>query len=129
MACLPSGSSPIINVIFGMPGIDGRNAICGTLLVSISRHFNESATGIERARSELLNGIANAVADIVRPMFITSIGRLCHQNAQVAARNGSIGKLQSDRAALYVLHGAGGKNLPFTFGPAVKIERIRAHPI
>ncbi len=96
-------ASSIVNVIFGMPGIDGRNAISSSLVVSIFRHFDEGAAGVERARSKLLNGIANAVADIVRSVFITSVGRLRHQDAQVARRNRRIGKPQSNCAALCIL--------------------------
>src|SRR5207245_9384044 len=57
-------SATIVYVLGGMPRINGRNAICSFLLSGIFRRLDESAVGINCACNNLLNGIADAIANI-----------------------------------------------------------------
>src|SRR5260370_19630550 len=96
----------IVQMLVRMPGINRGDAICSSPLAGILRHFNENSSGIKRARSDLLNRIAHAVANVVRSMFVAGVGGFSHQDAKVLRGNGPVRKLQRDRAALSLLHDA-----------------------
>ena len=57
--------SSVVHILGGMPGINRRSGIAGSLFAGILRHLDEIATSACRARSNMLNCIANTVADIV----------------------------------------------------------------
>ena len=95
--------STIIHIIRGMPRINRRNAIRSSFLVGILRRLDKSPAVIHRTHSDLLNGIADAVADVVRSMLVASVRGLCHQGTYVPCGDRHIGKLQGDRAALGIL--------------------------
>ena len=95
--------STVIHIIRGMPRINRRNAIRSSFLVGILRRLDKSPAVIHRTHSDLLNGIADAVADVVRSMLVASVRGLCHQGTYVPCGDRHIGKLQGDRAALGIL--------------------------
>ena len=88
--------SSVVHIGGGMPGIDGGNGIRGAFFIRSFRGFDESPSSIRRARSNLLNRIANTVANIVRPVFVTSIRRLRHQDAQESRGNWRLRELQNN---------------------------------
>src|SRR6266849_4557218 len=67
-------SATVAYVLGGVPGIDGRNTICGSPLFGIFRRFDESATGINCASSNLLDGITDTVAYVIPCVLVAGVG-------------------------------------------------------
>ena len=91
--------SSVVHVSGGMPGIDGGNGVSGSFFSRTFRGFDESPSLIIGACRDLLNRVADAIANIVRPMLVTSIRRLRHQDAQESRGNGHARELQSNCSA------------------------------
>ena len=73
--------SSIVYVGRGMPGIDGGNGIGGLFFIRSFRGFDENSSRIRRARSDLLNRVADTIADVVRTVLVARIRGLHHHNA------------------------------------------------
>src|SRR5580700_2601610 len=95
-----------------VPWINRRRAVGSGFVAKIFLQLGKGTVGINTAHPNLLNGVSDAIADVVRPVLITGIRRFRHQNAHVLRDHGRVGQLDVKRSAFGVSYYARGESLP-----------------
>src|SRR6202041_1515078 len=112
-----------------VPWVNRRCAVGSGFVAQIFLKLGKGTIGINTAHPNLLNGVSDAIADVVRPVLIAGIRRFRHQYAHVLRDHGRVGQLDIQRSAFSVSYYPGGESLPLALRTQIEIEGALAHPI